>query len=288
MNIAFWSDEDGCGTTSGMAAIASVCTDVWNLKTILLQSSNQEGDLGQKLGGGRMADTSSVRAAGRVQPDCMVKETVSYGAWDAWDMLSEMEHGLTSEGLLEYLVPVVRGRMYYLPQRARRKQDAYPESEKEAVCRGIRMAEQISDITLIDCGSGRDPMAELLLSQADAAVVTISQERQNLDAYFQNRYVLRENTIYLVNQYHQDSIYNKKNLNRLFRLCEEELAVIPHNPVFRYISGQGKLERFVRRHKSCRVFDRQFYFMQELIHTTGMLLQAADFKKIVQQRKESR
>ena len=49
VNIAFWSEEAGSGMTSSMAAVASICSDVWNIKTVLLQSRNQKGDLYQKL-----------------------------------------------------------------------------------------------------------------------------------------------------------------------------------------------------------------------------------------------
>lgn len=261
MNIAFWSEEDGCGTTSGMAAIASACSDAWKMRTILIQSSNQEGDLCQKLGAGIQA------------------EKMCYGQDDGGDALYGLTGNkrLTAAELAERIVPVVRGRMYYLPQGEYKKREKYPQAVKERMRQVIHSAEQMADLTFIDCGSGRDEMSDFLLAQADVAVVNISQERQNLDAYFQNRHIFRENVIYLINQYHQESIYNKKNLNRLFRLCEEELAVIPNNPVFRHVSGKGKTERFVHRHICCRTFDHQYYFMQELLQTTEMILKAARF-----------
>ena len=49
LNIAFWSEDRGCGTTSSMAAVASVCSNAWNLKTILMQSRHQDGDLWEKI-----------------------------------------------------------------------------------------------------------------------------------------------------------------------------------------------------------------------------------------------
>lgn len=252
MNIAFWSEEDGCGTTSGMAAVASVCSDIWKMRTILIQSSNQEGDLCQKLGIGTQAEKM----------------------WDALYGLAG-DKRLTAAVLAEYMVPVVRGRMYYLPQGEYKKRKKYPEAVKEGMRQVVHSAEQMADLTFVDCGSGRDEMSDFLLAQADVVVVNISQERQNLDAYFQDRHIFRGNVIYLINQYHQESIYNKKNLNRLFRLREEELAVIPNNPVFRHVSGKGKTERFIRRHSCCRTFDHQYYFMQELMQTTEMILKAA-------------
>ena len=265
MIIAFWSEEDGCGTTSSMAAVASVCSDAWNMKTILIQSSNQAGDLCQKLG------------AGIQVVSVMKEERMHYGQDDGWDALYGLSRNkrLTAARLVERMVPVVRGRMYYLPQGEYKKREKYPGTVKEGIRQVLHSVEQITDLTFVDCGSGRDEMSDFLLSQADVVVVSISQERQNLDAYFQNRHIFRGNVIYLVNQYHQESIYNKKNLNRLFRLREEELAVIPNNPVFRHVSGKGKIERFIRRHTRCRTFDHQYYFMQELMQTTRIILKAA-------------
>ncbi len=259
MKIAFWSEEDGCGTTSGMAAIASVCADIWHRRSILFQSSNQEGDLFRKLGAGMRG--------GRTGP-------VYRDIWAELCWLADSGM-LTKASLFSYLVPAARGRMYYLPQGEYKKQDSYAKETRSGISRIIRFAEQTADLIFIDCGSGKDGLSEYLLSQADVAVVTISQERQNLDAYFQSRHAFQGKVLYLVSPYHQESIYNRKNINRLYRLREEEMAVIPHNPVFRYMSEKGKIERFVRRQLRGTAIDNQRYFMQELVHTAEMLLKTA-------------
>lgn len=260
MRIAFWSAEDGCGTTSGMAAIASICADIWNRRILLFQSSNQSGDLSRKLG-----------AEAKVQHTDAMQ--------DSWEELRRLagRQKLTKAMLLGYMVPVVRGHLYYLPQGEYKKREVYPEAVKRGTGQVLCLAEQMSDLIFIDCGSGEDQLSEYLLSQAEVVVVTISQERANLDAYFQGRHAFQGKVIYLVNQYHQESVYNRKNLNRMYRLCEEELAVILHDPLFRYISERGKIERFVRRHMHGIVFDRQFYFMQELIQTAMLVLKAAGY-----------
>lgn len=268
MTIAFWSEEDGCGMTSAMAAIASICSDVWNLRTILVQSRNQSGDLCKRLG-----NPASV--------PMMQKECLDHGepVTDIWDELFWLlkKHRLTRTMLLHCMVPVVKGRLYYLPQGEYQKQPTYQPSVKDGVRQVIRCTEQLSDLTMIDCGNGTDSLSAYLLAQADAVVIGISQERQNLDAYFQNRHVFSGNVIYLVNAYHPESIYNRNNLIRIYRLPNEELAVIPYNPVFRQVSEKGKIERFICRHMHDKVFDRQFYFMQELMHTAGMVLRAAAY-----------
>ena len=72
LNIVFWSEEDGCGMTSGMAAIASACADLWSMKVCLMQSSNQGGDLYQKLGTG-------------IKNISLVREDIG-GRRDAWEV----------------------------------------------------------------------------------------------------------------------------------------------------------------------------------------------------------
>ena len=122
----------------------------------------------------------------------------------------------------------------------------------------IELAERLSDLTFIDCGSRRDEWSDYLLLQADVVVVNFSQERMALDAYLNNS---------------QESIYNKANLGRIYR-PQEDIAVIPHNPYFCHAGDKGRLERFIHRHIRGGIFDQQFYFMQELLHTAAVILRA--------------
>ncbi len=263
MNIAFWSAEDGTGITSGMVAVASVCANAWNRKAILMQSRNQDGDLQEKL-----------EAA---LPAGMVGEERPYYVLDGLDYLlwQVKNKKLTRAMLKDSIVPIVKGRMYYLPQGVRGKPRVYPQALKEGMWKVIRQAEQLSDLTFVDCGSGEDELSAYILAKADVVVVGLSQERQNLDAYFQQRHAFRGRVVYLVNQYQQESIYNKNNLNRLYRIQEDKLGVIPHNPVFRHASDKGRADRFVRRHIRCITADYQAYFMQELMQTTRLILKSA-------------
>lgn len=266
LNIAFWSEEDGCGTTSGMAAVASVCSNAWNMKTILMQSINQEGDLRRKL--------ESVPLSGAVF------ENHSYYTLGGLDYLlwQEKNERLDEEMVQSMIVPVGKKGMYYLPSGEGRQRQEYfcSKEQKHAMFQVIQLAGQLSDLTFIDCGSGRDEWSEFLLDQADAVVVNFSQERQALDAYFQNTHVFRGKVVYLINCYSQESIYNAANLYRIYR-PQEEIAVIPHNPFFRHAGDKGKLERFIHRHIRGGFFDQQFYFMQELMHTAVVILRAVGF-----------
>lgn len=264
MHVVFWSEEDGCGMTSSMAAVASLCSNAWNMKTILIQGRNQEGDLTDKL----ETDISSriVREAG---PCDQRLDGLDYLLWKA------KNRKLDQEAIADSVASVIRGRMYYLPQAAYRKPRVYPQALKEGMWQVIRQAEQFSDLTFVDCGSGADELSAYLLQKADAIVIHLSQERQNLDAYFQKRHAFRGRVVYVINRYQQESIYNRKNLNRLYRIPEDSLGVIPHNPIFRHASDRGKVERFVRRHIRRTALENQAYFMQELTRTAGMVLHAA-------------
>jgi len=264
VNIAFWSKEDGCGTTSGMAAVASVCSNAWKMKTILMQSINQEGDLRKKL------ETVPLCSA--------VFENHPYYALGGLDYLlwQEKNKRLDEAMVQNTIVPVGKEGVYYLPSGEGKKQQNCSKAQKEAMHRVIQLAENLSDLTFIDCGCRQDEWSEYLLGQADAVVINFSQERQALDAYFQNSHVFRGKVVYLINCYSQESIYNAANLSRIYR-PQEDIAVIPHNPYFRHAGDKGKLERFIHRHIRGGIFDQQFYFMQELMHTAAVILRAVGF-----------
>lgn len=261
MNIAFWSEEPGCGTTSGMAAVASVCANIWNLKTILMQCGNQKGDL-EKLFQPASANVL------REESVCYVPDGLDYLLWQA------RNRKLSEAVMSECMVSVMKERMYYLPQAECAKANVYPEPLKMGMRQIVKKAEQLSDLAFIDCGSGADELSFYVMSRADAVVVCIPQRRQSLDTYFKNRHVFRGKTIYLVNQYQQESVYDTKNLNRIYRIDKEELTVILHNPVFRYACDHGKAGRFIQKHIRRMTLDTQFYFMQQLIRTTYLILRS--------------
>lgn len=263
MNIAFWSEEDGCGTTSGMAAIASVCSNAWKMKTILMQSINQKGDLRKKLEASPLGDA--------------VFEDDPYYAFGGLDyLLWQEKNKRLNEAMVERtMVPIGKRGLHYLPSGEGKWRfggfDA--KGQKEAMRRIIELAERLSDLTFIDCGSRRDEWSDYLLLQADVVVVNFSQERMALDAYLNNSHGFRGKSVYLINRYSQESIYNKANLGRIYR-PQEDIAVIPHNPYFCHAGDKGRLERFIHRHIRGGIFDQQFYFMQELLHTAAVILRA--------------
>lgn len=262
MKVAFWSKEDGCGTTSSMAAVASVCAYAWNKKAVLLQSIDQDGDLYRKL---------------EPQPVVeMVQEGRSSYAFDGLDFLiwQERNQKLTERMVQQSMVIVAKGRVYYIPQGAVEKSVRSPDELKELMWQVICRVEQFADLVFIDCGSKEDGLSEYLRSKSDVVVVNLLQERHTLDAYFKEHYIHQEKSIYLVDQYQPDSIYNRKNLNRLYRLGEDELGVVLHNPFFRHASDRGKVERFIRRHIYCNYLNQHFGFMQELLQSAYLILKA--------------
>lgn len=262
LNIAFWSEEDGCGTTSSMAAVASVCSDAWKFKTILLQSRNQDGDLCKKLGSPMHAD------AVREESLQSLRGGLDFLLWQ------EKNSKLNRRMLQDSLMTVVKGRMYYLPQGTENQPLKNTQELKKLMWQIICRTGKIADMTFIDCGSGSNALSEHLLERADVVVVNLPQERQGLDAYFKKRHAFRGKVIYLVNQYQHESACSKRTLNRLYRLEEEELGVILHNSFFRHAGDKGKIERFVRRNIRCSIADDRFCFMQELVRTAYLIVKA--------------
>lgn len=262
MNIAFWSEDRGCGTTSSMAAVASVCSNAWNLKTILMQSRHQDGDLWEKI------ETAPL---GMVSEDGMSRalDGLDYLLWQA------KNKKLTEAAVLDSMIPVVKERMYYLPQSRYRKPRVYARSLKQGMWQIIRYAQRVSDVVFIDCGSGRNELAEIILAKADVVVICLRQERGSLERYFGKRHAFSGKVIYIVDQYQQESMYNQAYLRRVYRIGDDELGVIPHNSIFRHASDRGRTERFVRRHIRGTSLENQYYFMQELMQTTRLILKNA-------------
>ncbi len=267
MKIAFWSEDDGCGTTSAMAAVASVCSNAWNIKTVLMQSRGLAGDLCGKFECGALSG--------------MVREESAYYALDGLDYLlwQEKNNRLDTSAVRENVVAVVKDKMFYLPQGRCSSPYLCRQDIKGGMLRVAERVEQIADFMFLDCGCGKDEMTEDLLAQADVVAVNLSQERESVEACFERQRGWRGKVVYIINRYRQESVYNRKNISRIYRLCDGELCVVPEDLFFGSAGDKGQLERFVRRHlKSASfAFDPHQYFMRELTRTAGLILRAAGY-----------
>lgn len=260
MKIVFWSEEAECGTTSNMIAAASMLAAKYSYRVAMVAAEKHMRDL---------ADNFSKPDTTTVNEDC------AYYALEGLDyLLMAGKYGnLTKYHLEEAFQTVSDGRLFCLPQGARMLCDYYPKETRAVLSQVIRVLDETVDFSFIDCGNGMDDWTKEQMKQADLVVVNFRQNAQEFDQFFSEHADVSDKVVYFIGSYQKESVYNKKNIHRIYRVAPEKLGVIPYNPEFEVACREGKLDKYIRGKKLLLPTDMREYFFEELEHTVQIIIQ---------------
>lgn len=259
MRIVFWSEEPACGTTSNMIAVASLLASKYGYRIALIPAEKNTRDF-------------SFCFSGRER--MTVKEDCAYYALEGLDyLLMAGKYGaLTERHLEEALQTIVEERLFCLPQGTRLLCDYYPKETKRVLNQTIQLLDRKMDLSFIDCGNRQDDWTKNQMKRANLIVVNFSQTAQGLDHFFSSQALVSEKIIYFIGNYQKDSVYNKKNIHRIYRIAPEKLGVIPYNPEFDMVCREGKLDKYVKGKKFLVSTNARDYFLSELEQAAQIII----------------
>ncbi len=261
MKIAFWGEGEASGTTSNMLATASALATAYPYKSVMLQTGKEERSIGQNF-----SDAE--------EENFEVKEGCSYYALKGLDYLISVgrKRVLTKKQVRDNMQSLMGERLFCLSSGGRMLCDYYPKETKQVLRQVIRLADLNVDFTFIDCGSRSDAWTRQLLKEADLVVVNLKQSPQAFEHFFLQHSNIADKVIFFISNYQKDSVYNRKNIHRLYRIAPDQLAVIPYNPEFPYACEKGKLDKYMKGKGSLYQTQMRQYFMQELAEAVQTLL----------------
>lgn len=263
MKIVFWGAGRGCGTTSSMTAVAGFLALALNHRGICMQPKTGGGDL----------ETFFCPWEKR----SVLREESTYYALEGMDYLiwQEQHHKLDTAAMRESVVPLFDHRLFYLPCGLREKPGLYPAQTGELQQRIMERLEEFAELVFIDAGSGRDDFTYRLLKQADVAVVNFSGEQKELEQFFCSQFPCRGTVLYLLANYSSDQVYNRDNLQRIYRMDRQSICSIPANPYFAQASAKGRVEQYMKACCRGRRYDpRHGQFFAGLRQVANLILEA--------------
>lgn len=262
MKIAFWGEGEASGTTSNMLAAASALANAYPYKSVMLQTGKEDRSISQNF-----SDTEG--------ENFDLKEGCAYYALKGLDYLISVGRkcALTKKQVQDNMHPLIGEKLFCLSSGGRVLCDYYPKETNRVLKQVIGLADQNMDFTFIDCGCRSDPWTMQLLREADLVVVNIKQSQQAFDHFFLQHSNISEKVIFFISRYQKDSIYNRKNIHRLYRIDPKRLAVIPYNPEFPHACEKGKLDKYMKGKSSLYPSQVRQYFMQELSQAVQILLE---------------
>lgn len=261
MKIAFWGGSPRCGTTSSMTATAAYLAVHTGNRSICVQPKEGGSDLEQffRPWNGR----------------AMLHEESTYYALEGMDYLiwQEQHHRLNEATIRETLIPVFAGQLSYLPSGAREKPGLYPAQTGQLQRRILTQLEQCAELIFIDVGAAKDGLAGSLLELADVVVVNFSGEQQELETFFAQPIATRGKTMYLLSDYADDQVYNRENLQRIYRVESRNIWTLPTNLQFAHACVHGRVDQFIRTYHSVRGGHKHAAFFEQLRQFSSRILE---------------
>lgn len=262
MRIVFWGASSECGATSSMAAVAGFYA---------LQKGGRIFCMQLKSGGG---DLELLFSPWERRP--AFQEESTYYVLEGMDYLirQEQHNRLDWSCIRESLLPCFDYRLFCLPCGMREKPELYPRQSLALQRRVAFRMEKYADLLFIDVGHGRKVLEDELTQTADMVVVNFAGGQKELEEFFASPFRCSGKLVYLLANYDDEQVYNAANLRRIYRTKEEQMCLLPANPLFAQACARGRLEAFLKKSFRGRCGQREEQFAKELGRSVRLIVEA--------------
>lgn len=279
MKIAFWSEQKGAGTAFNLAVIACASVCLHPLSVAVVSGGYYDEELERKFfGGSRNIPKITDIPAGCGQEATLAAETQEFfmDSGLACLLRKERQEDLTETVVKANMRQVVKDRMYCLPANAGREYEWwYHDYRFVRMGRVLDAVESYFDVVFIDCGSRQDDYAKKVLNEADICVLNILQDADSIGKYYRSPPEFKGEIFFLLGKYFSSSLYNRENLQRIYRVEDRRLGAIPYNPQLHAAEQMGRIDNFVEHSVSSGIKGKDTEFERELARTTNLILKMA-------------
>ena len=263
MNIAFWSNVNGRGATSGnMLAIGTMASVMYSFRKLFLQYDCDSKPIEEIFEG-----------KGRSN---LIRDEVSYFKKEGIDELlnNAKLKELCEEEVYSQVKNVRNTSIYYLPSSKKIKYGIDDESIDYLSKKLPKVLENISDINFIDNQNGKKVLSRKIMEESDVIVVNICQGMQHIDSFLRTEFY-RKKTVFLVGRYDRNSNEDIEMICNKYHIPKENIAVIPYNIHFHDAIAEGKVVDFISKSIYTKRNDVNFDFINHLYLATNMILEKA-------------
>ena len=261
MKIVFWGEEDEELVRSNMLAVSTYLATRGDYRAVMIAAGKKKTDISKYF-------------AGSAGDACYVKESCAYYALEGLDyLMAAGKRGKLSKLQVQNSMKSLMGRrLYCIGQKEDMGSRVETKSRFDILEQVIFLANELVDFTFIDCGCERDEWTRQRFREADLVVVNFKQSSHALEKFFLSEGRIPERCCYVVGDYQRDSVYNKRNLNRMYRIEPEQIGAIPYNMEFHLDYQKGQLDKFMKGRGNLYSGGDKKYFFDELEKTMQILL----------------
>ena len=228
MKIAFWSPLHGTGASSGLLAVATALSILDSKKIVVSQThynlNNLERPLLGSIGNGDFFRDTGVDA-----------------------LLRFFKSGNITEEHIENCSIKMSETLYLLAGTKTANREGFESNTHKGMLLHIfSCLEKYFDLVLIDTNSGKCELSMRMIDECDAVVVSLRQNRDMLDGFFDSEMFGDKPVFYLFPDYDPDSRYSMYNLRTLYKkMNPRNSSFLPHNSGYMDAICDEKVLKFI-------------------------------------------
>lgn len=280
MRIAFWSEQKEVGTAFNLAVTATAAVCLHPLSVAVVSGGYHDSRLERKFF--REPEYTfevGEQKCGYGQAAMLAAETQEFFVARGLECLlcKERREDLTERLVKANMREVIKDRMYCLPASTGKEQEWwYRDHQFARMDRVMDAVESYFDVVFIDCGSRRDDYARKVVREADVCVLNMRQGAEAIGAFYRNPPDVKGEVFFLLGKYFENTLYNRTNLQRIYRIEEGRLGAIPYNCRLHAAEQMGRMESGVRYYVGMESGGKDAEFEKELVRTTNLILKLAE------------
>ncbi|MEG0963400.1 MAG: hypothetical protein RR139_07370 [Lachnospiraceae bacterium] len=277
MKIAFWSGEEQVGTTFNLAAVACTAVLMHPVSIAVIPGGYQDEGLQKQFYAEKKGYPIRTKKKEEVQRKELVAEQETFFVSTGLDyLLCKEKQELTEKMIKENMHPVIRDKMYCMPCGRRQYHDWWNTGNLFKKMEEVTDAlESCFDLVFVDCGNRRDDFSQKMLQEAEVCVLNMEQEEEQIGDYFRNRPKLKGKVFFMVGNYFENSAYTRKNLQRIYRIEEQQIGIIPYNAQLQTAGGTGKTGKYMNSYLEHGGTGKNLEFEKEIVRDAQLILKLA-------------
>lgn len=254
MKIAFWSNVHGqTGATSNLLAVSAMDAIVKKRKVAVLQSHFSLNNLKFPLLGGNLEEMEE--AFQETGLDALIRDYKSAP--------------LTREVVQADSISLLNKQYNLYLGTGKTSRELYEDEMVKVFNRILDELAKYHEDVFVDVASGHNPLSDAILSNVDATVVNLSQNRYVLYKYFKDhsRRRIPGSLHYLVGNYNEDSKYRIKNLEKMYPEMKRNCSVMPFDVDYHDAQNDGTVIPFLLRNETCEKGTPHYALIQAIKKT---------------------
>lgn len=276
MKIAFWSNSyEKSGVSSNLAAISAASVIRYPYSVAVVENHLSYHNLGWAF-------------LGRNHAYDFRESAINYYEGGGIEgLLRKIYRGYTDSGILiPYLKEIIPKHLYYIPQGGVIHSELFDYEFTHNAAELFQLLEEKADLCFIDT-THNILSSKTILEEADLIVVNLCQNIIYLEDFFENYSSLISKSIFLINNYSNQSILNCRKISTLYDVPKENIIPIPYNDLFQDAYTRGSVVEFMTGNFMCSKENSNYPFIQAVRKAAGTIMKRAELSGALT-RKETR